>query len=286
MLEGFNNILVIIDFSSASVHGAEEAAAIAAKFSSTLHLLHISSKSSLLDSLFPKINFFHLANDNKEAYRKDKFRLEKLKIDLENRFGIGVLTHEVNGSIKEIANNYVHDLQIDLLVVGAKKRSGLQEFIFENTSRDVFNSMDTEVLFVNPGSDCSHLKKIVIPVGKFIPKRKITLAYKLARKFAARVHLISLIKTKNGVLNDDTKVLMSTYQYLKDLTNIPVECSTIRGDNIAEAAIRYAENIDADLIMVTTGTESRLPGVAITGRTGDIANHSSVPVLSVQSIDN
>lgn len=283
MQEDFKRILVLTDFSSASLHAAEEAAAIATRFNSKLHLLHVSSSAAVSHLSLPETCFFHVAEEDEDSSLNNKLRLEKMKIDLENRFGICIQSHEAKGPLKKIVTYYVHDLHIDLVVVDAKKKSGIRELLFSSVAEIIINTVESEVLCVYPESNCNRLKKIVLPVGKFVPERKIRMAYELARKFAANVHMISLNKNSNGISNENTKVLMAAYRYLKDITNIPVECRTVSGNNMAEAAIRYAENINADLILVNPGTESQLSGNFLYRWGGDIVNHSPVPVLSVHS---
>lgn len=284
MKEGFNSILALVDFSSASIHAAEEAAMITAKFNSHLHLLHVTSNASLSYLLFPEVFFFPVEEEDKEASRNNKFRLEKMKIGLEKKYGIHIRSHEAKGSLKEIVSCYAVSQHTDLVVVGAKKKSGFREFFGDSVAEVIINTVDCKVLCIYPESSCSRLKKIVLPVGKFIPKRKIGLAYELARKFAAHVHLISLNKNTDGLSAENTEVLLAAYQYLKDITNIPVECRTVPGNNIAEAAVTYAETIGADMILVNPGAESRLPRTFPYKKGSDIVNHSSIPVLSVHSI--
>ena len=124
-----------------------------------------------------------------------------------------------------------------------------------------------------------------MPIGKFIPKRKIRLAYELAKKFTANVHLISLNKNGHNLSSENTKVLMASYQYLKDITNIPIECRTVLGNNLAQATVQYAENIGADLILVNAGSESFFKKPVLRRWGGNIVNHSSIPVLSVHAIN-
>ena len=125
----------------------------------------------------------------------------------------------------------------------------------------------------------------MIPIGKYLPKRKIKLAYELAKKFAANVHLISLTRNGRSLSSQDTKTLMASYQYLKDITNIPIECKTVFGNNLAQATIQYAEDIGADLILVNAGSESFFQGSVLRSWSGNIVNHSSIPVLSVHAIN-
>ena len=79
---------------------------------------------------------------------------------------------------------------------------------------------------------------------------------------------------------------MASYQYLKDITNIPIECRTVPGNNLAQATVQYAENIGADLILVNAGSESFFNTPVLRRWSGNIVNHSSIPVLSVHAIND
>jgi nucleotide-binding universal stress UspA family protein len=284
MSEGFNRVLAIVDFTPATIHAAEEAAKLAAKFNSSLHLLFVTTRYSVTEILSTKNNTINTCSEDDQANRKIIYRLEKTKIDLSNRFGVNTKTHVAIGNLKEIVSNYVQEFSIDLVVVSAKKKTGIREFLYGSTAEAIIDAVDCEVLCVYPQSDCSHLKKIVLPVGKFIPKRKIKLAYELARKFAASIHLVSLNSNNGKKTTENIKVLLDAFRYLKDITNIPVECKTVSGVSIAEATVNYAESIGADIILVNHGPESQWPGSVLYRGVNDIINRSHVPVLSVHSI--
>jgi len=102
MSEGFNRILVLVDLSPASIHTAEEAAGLATKFRSELHLLSISPGYSITSRLFPETDYFTTTGNENEISRDNKFRLEKTKIDLENRFGVKIKTQLAKGKPGEI----------------------------------------------------------------------------------------------------------------------------------------------------------------------------------------
>ncbi len=284
MKEDFKRILVLTDFSAASIHAVEEAAMIATKFNSVLHLLHVSSNSILSWLVTPEAYFIHLAGNNKEI-QNSRAILEKIKIELVKRVELTIECHEAEGKLCETVNRYVDTLQIDLVVLGAKRENWFKELLFESKAKDIIRSVNSEVLCVYPESNSNRLKKIVLPIGKYIPKRKIKLAYELAKKFAANVHLISFTRNGRSLTSEDTKTLMASYQYLKDITNIPIECKTVFGNNLAQATIQYAEDIGADLILVNAGSESFFQGSVLRRWSGNIVNHSSIPVLSVHAIN-
>jgi len=286
MKEDFKRILLLTDFSQASFHAAEEAAMIATKFNSELHILHVSFNSRLSWLLAPEVYFFHLAEDGNEKGKNSKVLLNKLRTELEERFGLNIECHKTEGKLCETVNKYVDDLQIDLVVLGAKRESWLKELLFQSNAKDIVRTVNSEVLCVYPESNSTRLKKIVLPIGKHIPKRKIKLAYELAKKFAANVHLISLTKNGRNLSREDTKALMASYQYFKDITNIPIECKTVLGSSLAQATVQYAENIGADLILVNAGSEFFFKDKALRRWRGTIVDHSSIPVLSVHAIND
>ena len=285
MQQEFNRILALVDFSDVSLHAAEEATLIASKFNSQLHLLNTTSNSGLLSLVIPEAYFFEITEDSEEIYYTNLDKLKKLKKSLNERFDVTIECHEAKGKLCEVVTKYVFDLQVDLVVLGAKKENWFKEIFFKSNASIIIKNIDKEVLCVYPESNSNKLKKIVLPIGKFIPKRKIRLAYELAKKFAANVHLISLDKNGNHRGAEETKVLMDSYKYLKDITNIPIECRTVHGESLAQATVHYAENIGADLILVNAGSESDFKGVVLRKWGGNIVNHSTIPVLSVQAIN-
>ena len=58
----------------------------------------------------------------------------------------------------------------------------------------------------------------------------------------------------------------------------------IKADNIAKEAMKYAEEVNADLLAIMTDHESNLTGMFMGAFAQQIVNHSSVPVLSIKPI--
>src|SRR6185503_11394182 len=123
MPEDFKKILTLIDFSSSSLHAADEAALIASKFNSQLHLLHVSPYSNPSYLLVPEVYFLKIAGNVKKSEELNIDKLRKIKEDLESRFGIDVEIHETQGKLCETVSKYVHDLNTDLIVLGANRKN-------------------------------------------------------------------------------------------------------------------------------------------------------------------
>jgi len=272
-LNGFSKILALVDFSDTSFHVCEEAAMIASKFNGDLYLLHVSPASG-------SSSYFSTPG----SISVNKARLKIIRTELEHRFDLNIEVHEATGKLLRMVSKYVDKLHIDLVVLGAKRKNWFKDVFFESNTKKIIRSVNSEVLCVYPNSNSNRLKKIVLPIAGFIPKKKIRLAYELAKKFAANVHLVSLNTNRNNFDSEGTKALMDSYKYFKDITNIPIECRTIQGDDLAQATLKYAKNIEADLILVNTGKELNF-GNALIKWAVNIVNRSSIPVLCVHSMN-
>ncbi len=182
----------------------------------------------------------------------------------------------------EVVKSHVKDFSVDLIVLGTKKKNWLKEIFIENKVNSVIGALSCEVLCVSSGSQTDTLKKIIVPIAKSIPKKKIGIAYEFAKKFAGKIYLIALNRSENKLSEQSTKTLIASYRYLKDLTNMPIECCTVNGTSIASATMHYAQRVGADLILINEGSESYFKKPLWNG---NIVNHSSVPVLSVHSMN-
>ena len=274
-------ILALIDYTPVSLHAAEEAALIAGKFDSDLHLMHVSSNINSNSLISPGVPFFEVAETTEDDYNMKVDQLERVKGNLNRRYNIKITCFERQGEFVDIVKKHVKNFSIGLIVLGAKKRSWLKEIFINSKARLLINYAGSEVLCVHSESKTATFKKIVLPVGKFVSKKKIAIAYELAKKFASNIHLIALNKQEKALDEKSAGSLIASYRYLRDITSMPIECNTVVGKNLADAAIHYAEIIEADLILIDEGAESDLKMALWRGK---IFNHSLVTVMSVQSV--
>ncbi len=283
MENNFHRILTLIDHTDISLHAAEEAALIASKFDAELQLLHISPYESSKGLITSGLFFFNVPVEDEEEYYLRIEKLERLKKKLARRFGISITCFDKRGDFIDVVKSHVKDFSVDLIVLGTKKRNWLKEIFIENKVNSVIEALHCEVLCVSSGSQTETLKKIVVPVAKAIPRKKIGIAYEFAKKFAGRIYLIALNGSERKLGDQSTKTLIASYRYLKDLTNIPIECCTVNGTSLASATMHYSQVVGADLILINEGSESYFKKPLWNG---NIMNHSSIPVLSVHSMNN
>lgn len=278
----FRKILALVDYTPASLLAVEEAEIIASKFGSELCLMHISHGDGSSDLMTPGVPFIEAREETEDDYYSKVDRLEKVKTEMSKRYDTPIFCLECRGDFIDVVRDHVKKHSIDLIVLGAKKRNWIKDFFAESKIRSIIKAVDCEVLCVHGESKPGALKKIVLPIGKSVPTKKIVIAYEIAKRFTARIHLIAVNKQERGLDEKSTAALISSYRYLRDITNMPIECNKIIGKSLTAAAMHYANVIDADLILVEEATDSDSKKRSLWS--ANIVNNSIVPVLNVHSI--
>lgn len=196
--------------------------------------------------------------------------------------GVSVCIHLVQG--KDIQQQIVHlskKIAPRLIIIG--KHNYHNWFGFLNTVIPGLLARTTScpVLTVKTGSLHNKIKSIVFPVQPIVNSRKIDLLVTLARKYRARIHLV--IPAGGGNENESYlyREFIDTYRTLKASLNCPIEYTMVRGNNIARAALHFAELIKADMILVNPDAEQGLFKLRSQQVTDQVKGNSKLEVLSV-----
>ena len=103
----------------------------------------------------------------------------------------------------------------------------------------------------------------------------------LAKKYNSRLHLVTLSGSQADPDDDGNTYLLKAYRLIRDNTEVPVECKTLPGENIATITLQYAKDVKADLIVINPGKESLLSGFINRIFSRFLFNESRIPVMTV-----
>ncbi|HIE96516.1 MAG TPA: universal stress protein [Planctomycetes bacterium] len=149
MMISLNRILVTTDFSEFSRPALTYACAMAARFDSELHLLHICPDPAML---VPEADGLGAIDLSGQAQACEEFaiaELQKLPGDgWENEHEV-VRATRVGPSFFEIIQ-YAKELDIDLIVIGTHGRSGLMHLLMGSVAENVVRKAPCPVLTVKP----------------------------------------------------------------------------------------------------------------------------------------
>lgn len=271
-------IIVPVDFSEYSEYALETASILAKKNNAEILVLHMLEMSEAIltragtDLQMETMFFLKLAEKKFEEFLKKDY-LKGLKIT-------PIIKHfKVFSEVNDVAEEY----GADLIIMGSHGASGLKEFFIGSNTEKVVRHSNIPVMVIKHNPilvDFEHVVfacdfsedavKPFINATKFFKKlgSKVHLIYvnlpneqfRSTAEMEGKVHLF--FKKVNGDLNYDHSV-----KYFSDYT-------------IEQGVLNYANAIGADLIAVATHGRTGFSHLLEGSITEDIANHSTLPVIS------
>lgn len=270
-------ILVPIDFSAQAEYAAKVAVSIAKLTNAKIYLLHmlelptgvIDPSSYGTSSNTPTALLFL-----KRAYEKfEKFKKLPFFDDIE--IEDSVLFHKAyDGIIDESVKN-----DVDLIVMGSKGTSGLEEMLVGSNTEKVVRNSDIPVLVIKQEIENFKIENIVF-ASNFNSDARISFQKILdfSAIFDTQIHLLKINTIHNFETTKESSDAIRNFINEFDLNNYTLN---IYNDVSVEAGVlNFAKVIDADIILLNTHGRRGLAHL-FTGSIGeDLANHAKLPVLT------
>jgi len=271
------NILVPIDFSDQAKYAAKVATDIAKLTNSKIYLLHmLELPTGVVDpSNFGSSNnnpttllFLKRAHEKFENFKKLPF-FEGIKVEDSVQF------HKAyDGIINESKKQ-----NIDLIIMGSKGTSGLEEMLVGSNTEKVVRNSNIPVLVIKREVNNFKIKNIVF-ASNFEQKSKVTFQNILdfTSLFNARLHLLKINTIHNFETTKESSDAIRNFVNDFDLGDYTLN---IYNDISVETGIlNFANVIDADVILLNTSGRRGLAHL-FTGSIGeDLANHAKLPVVT------
>lgn len=275
-----NTILVPVDFSEIADFALRHAINVAKHFKNNIALLHVMDESFLsgILGLGKNEKQEELANEAITA------RLNKIAYEVKLAHGIHCSINLRSGKIYKVIAEVAQELKCDSIIMGSHGASGLGQIIGSNSSRTIIESKVPVVVVKAPSSNVGY-ENIVFPIDLTLESRqKVKWAIHLGKAYNATIRLFTF-KTNDEIL--DAKISGSLNQVENMLSEngitFTVEVVDKLTDNFAEETIKYAEKINADLIMIMTQSEEKDFGEMIFGTYAQqmVNTSQKVPVMCI-----
>lgn len=246
MCKAFKTVLVPVDFSLNTEVAIAKTLPLLDKDESVIHLLHVLPVN-------------HLFNQT-EASQACLQKLEQWKVSIEEcSEGIRVYyrlrqASSVQKSIQQVAE----EIGADAIVIGQSgTHAGIALFrtVYPMT---LARAIGIPVLTVKPGALRNKTKTVVVPVNDAMPESKMQALEVLCRNVKPNIHLIAMINESNQPSEFSASTLLQMYHWLKTRLHCPVEYAVVHGGNKAKAILRYAEKMDADILLVHPEAETKI----------------------------
>ena len=276
------NILFPTDFSRIGMMAMNHAVYMAGLLKANLHLLHVVEALGYTYSTYESDE---VIADIEDTYAKATATLKKLASLIKKTNSIDVNTVIGSGQPATSIANTVKEHEIDLIIMGTHGASGFEEYFIGSNAHRVVNLAPCPVITVQGDAKKAEFKNIVMPIGDSVYSRqKVNYVCRLAALYGARVHILGLLNYDTGELDEKRfNIKLESVGEVMEKAGIPYICKVVKGLNIATEAMKYSEQVDADLIVIMTDYESTLNGGFLSSLFAkQIVNHSRVPVMSIK----
>jgi nucleotide-binding universal stress UspA family protein len=275
-------ILIPTDFSKTSLLAVEHAAMITRLSKADLYLLHT------VETPDPGY-IFHPVPTSEDIEMMEKeclAQLNKMARELSRKYEITVKTVCKNGRPAYEIVETVKNKAIDLVIMGTHGAHGFNEFFIGSNAHKTVTICPCPVITVQEKAKKLGFNTIVLPIDdSFYSRAKVDLTIMIAKLFAAKVHILGLIKNGDDTDPQEFNIKMDSVEKAIKKAGLSYQKKIIKGENLAIAAMRYSKKVKADLISVLTNHESRLNGIFLNGFSKQIVNHSKIPVVSIRPLE-
>lgn len=271
-----SHILIPIDFSESSLNAFESGLEIAEKNNASVTIVHVQDNTFESDLSSNSVhntitdNFGDVLNALADAAHSKLGKAPRLIL------GEG----PISASIVNTANKY----SCDLIVIGAHGASGFRELFIGTNTYKVIKYASCPVLIIPTKKKYKHFKNVFFPL-KPLPgalKRYDLVRCMIPENDEATLQILCLSSKKN---DDDEQLLEYLVDELKEkISGESTKVSTqfTLGNNIADKILKTADDVRADLILLTPSIDVSNKQFFIGPYTQRILHHAKTPVLIVK----
>ncbi len=268
-------ILVPTNFSPIADKALEIAVAIAAKHGATIDLLNVnvfpSAEIGVYYSVYSSVQSI---DETWQAILSDAEHQVQERIARYPSVSIKALVEESNHNL---AYELLHH-ETDLIVMGSYGAEGMKELLKGSNSEEIVRLANCPVLVVKDEAYVFDLKRIVLALDLSNHTETVKKAIDMLPVQDAEVHFL--------FIDDDMKVI----NYAETNAKLSGLASSLNIDNfvtavheaksVDEGIIEYAENVDANLIVMYTHGRTGLSHFFRGSIAEDVVNHTKVPVFT------
>jgi len=235
--------MVPVDFSQQSVWALSAAAMLVKKKQGIIHILYV------VDSR---------VDTGKEALEKVKVDLYEFAQNYQQKLGVSIIPNIEIGNVFQTIGEIAFRLGAKMIVMGTHGIKGIQKVIGSYAVRVMLGSK-IPVLLIKDRFLSQSLSKIIIPIDNSTSfDIVINKVIEPGQPFQGSVYLFSFLRDMSSFRK--RKFIGKTERALKKIISAGFESKSILIQNniqdFSDAIIRYAQNINADIIAIPLQTKN------------------------------
>ena len=264
-MEKDNKLIIILwDFSKVAENALLHGIKIAKMVHNDLRLLHIVNKGI-----------------KQEEKDKIKQKLDKVSEQIQSKHSVNISSVILEGTIFSTISKYATDEEANLVILGTHGLKGMQKFTGSWALKVIVGS---EVPFIVVRDKPHHQEKIrniIFPIDfRSENKEKVSMAIYMGKYFDSKVHILKEPVTDKSLTRKINTNLNFAIKYLIQ-NNIEYDIHTLeKKGNFAKETLKYAEDTNADLILIMTTKNINISDYMLgASEQYIIANSSKIPVM-------
>jgi nucleotide-binding universal stress UspA family protein len=273
-------ILIPYDFSETAELALEHAIFMAKLHKAEILLLHVVESYSFTSAIS---NAFSKSQTEYETKIETSanVRLKEIADKIHQANGMKVTASTESGKIYKKIISIADEKDIDIIVMGTHGSSGFQEFIAGSNAFRVVMGAPCPVISVQTHAKKIGFKDIVLPIdNSTVSRQKVRFAIEIAKHYNSVVHIAGIMTMSDVELQRRFEVKVHQVKEYVEEHEVPYTVKMFKGDNVAALTTDYANQINADLIVIMTEQESS--NLFMGSYAQQIINHSKIPVMSVR----
>lgn len=186
-------------------------------------------------------------------------------------------TELVLGSVFKGITDAISDQSPDLIVMGSKGASGLEEIIVGSNTEKVVRTASCPVVTIKAETDVQKMKKVVFASDFRYSDDKVANRIKrIQAVFDAQFYFVVVNTPGNFETTRESMNRIRTFVQKHHFENIKAEVYNSLSEE--SGIIEFADDIDADMIAMTTHGRTGLLHLITGSIAEDVVNHSKRPV--------
>lgn len=280
-------VLVPYDFSQTANYALNFATKLSSNYSgiqiTVLHILEmpVTTGLSTMGGGMDPIPDFQNQIFFMELVESRKRQLKELE-DAHKSASFGLQTKLVMGNVFKSISQAIQEEEADLVVMGSKGSSGLEEVMIGSNTEKVVRTASCPVVTVKAETDVTKMKKVVFASDFREANDEVAARFKrIQNLFDAQFYFVVVNTPGNFETTRDSMSRIKAFVNKYHFENIKAEVY----NSLSEEAgiIDFADDIDADLIAMTTHGRTGLLHLLTGSIAEDVVNHSQRPVWTYKT---
>jgi nucleotide-binding universal stress UspA family protein len=275
-----SKILIPVDFSDTSLLAIKHGAFLAKYTKGDVYLIHVIPKQYEHYAVIEQP--MHVDNPtNYETNASNK--LNELADSIRSEYGVSVNTIVSLGNPTKEIINASKEINANLIVMGTHGYSPLEELVIGSNTLKVITKSTCAVMTMSEKASRLGYKNILMPIDTSGHSRqKVNYTIELSKIFSAHLHVVALLGTDDENEKGGMELVMNQIKKMAGDKSVTCTTETIHNaKNRADATIKHAEKIKADLIVIMTDQEAEISGFFLGPYSQQIIHRAKVPVIAI-----